>query len=432
MAQEKRKRELGWDLWRFIGTFLIFIGHNGLAIQLSQYYKPNEMQASSILGVLVAPADVSQTLLYTAVPVFLFISGYFLLSRPSNPKKDWVKAKSDFWKYIRHYWKWLTIPGVIILLLAFMKGPNAVAPMFLQKSMNWWDLLMGLLGNYVNMSLLDGGATTMVALNWFFVIMAWLMLLAPILKYFVQSKNIHMLRTVALVLLIFSYIIPTINYVFKYVVTFDKNVVTQFFANFHPFFTDPSIGFNFINFAIPMFLFGGIFAVDTELKEKIKSWSWPKAISIVLILFAIQVVIQYFSDIVPSKNGANLSYYLHAGWIPMAIGWVILAVKWNDIISENSHLGKFILNWASDSLGVMTLGWFAGPYVLSAVVIPIFDMMIKNIWNPNNPIIFTSVLMLFYLVYWVITYIIVHFVKKIPYIRRLFMFPGAKVNKKNA
>jgi surface polysaccharide O-acyltransferase-like enzyme len=424
---------LGWDLWRFVGCLLIFIGHNGLAFQLSKHYDAAAMASHSFFGVLTSPMDACQLLIFTCVPVFIFISGYFSLSKPINPGKDWNKAKAGFWKYILHYWKWLTLSAVFLIIMAISGGVNSVAAMFMKETMTWDSFVIGLIKNYVNMDLLDYGATTMVALNWFFVVMAWLMLLTPIFQYFVQSKHVKMVRTLTLVLLTFSCIIPTVRYVFSYLLTLNGNAVFEFFANVNPLFSNEEIGFNIVNFAIPMYLFGGLFAIDEKLKEKIKNLPWFTAMIIVVVLFAAQVGVQYASNIIPATGYvSSLSYYPLIGWFPMTTGWVILAYKWNFSISENSKLGKFIINWAPDTLGVMTLGWFLGPYILSTVCLPIFDSMIINLWNPSYPIVFTTVLNAFYVLYFVIIFVLVHLLKKVPVVRRAFMFSGEKIREKSS
>lgn len=162
-----QRRMLGWDLWRIWGCFVIFLGHN-YVLGFASLLDPTMIPAT--LGQGFYFPDVSQAFMYSAVPLFIMISGFFALGRPVKDN-EWSLAKKNFVSYIIYYWRWLLLALVIFL----------VFPSVWPSRTPFADLTVGqsilmVLKNFVNTNLLQGGIIGPVALNWFIAGLALLML----------------------------------------------------------------------------------------------------------------------------------------------------------------------------------------------------------------------------------------------------------------
>lgn len=363
-------------------------------------------------------------LIFTAVPLFLIISGFFALGRPVG-QNDWGKAKKDFGKYVLYYWKWLAF--ALIIYLVFPNLWDGGSPFAGQTASQ--NMLM-VLGNFINTNLLYGGLTKPVSLNWFIVVVAWLLLLAPLFRPFIQNRDIKSIRTIVAVLLVMGVVFPGIRLVAGDVLSKNpESTMAGFFSTLDPL---QAQNFQYLSFFMVCFLIGGWFAVDTAAQDFVKKISWPVVGIIGVVAFFLQGIISHYAEGMIVPGWETLTSYSYGGWIPATIFYLILAYKLNFVIKQDSRIGRFTQSFSKDTLGVMISGWAFGPYMLSSVFGPVIDNMIATFWNPNAPIVLTLIWFLFNIVYYVILMIAVHFIKKIPVVGRIFLFPGDKKFAKKA
>lgn len=415
-----RQRMLGWDLWRFWGCFVIFMGHNWMEFER---HLLDGMEPLSYLSEFIYPRS-THMLIFTAVPLFVIISGFFALGRPVGPN-DWGKAKKDFKKYILYYWKWLAFALVIYLVFPNLwDGGSPFAGKTVSQS------VVMVLGNFINTNLLYGGLTRPVSLNWFIIVVAWLLLLAPLFRSFIQNRDIKAIRTIVTILLIMGVVFPGIRLVSGDILSRNPDsAIADFFTTLDPF---QAQNFQYLGFFMICFLIGGWFAVDTKAQDFVKRISWPVVGVIGVVALFLQGIIAHYSEYMVVPGWESLMSYSYGGWIPATVFYLILAYKLNFAIKEDSRIGKFTQNFSKDTLGVMITGWAFGPYMLSAVFGPVIDTMIATFWNPSTPIVLTLVWLLFNVLYYVVLMVAVHFMKKIPIVGRIFLFPGDKKMAKRA
>ena len=356
--------------------------------------------------------------MYSAVPLFLMISGFFVLGRSVRPN-DWGKAKTDFFKYILHYWKWL-----LVALAGFILVPGLWPGYAPFEGQTLAESAVMVLKNFVNTNLLQGGITSPVALNWFIVGLAWLALLAPLFRPFIQSGNIKMIRTIVFVMLTMACVLPGVRLVAGYILANNpESLAAGFFAVLEPL--QPS-SFMWDNFWIPAFLLGGWFAVDREAQELIKKMSWTKTITISAALVIVHIVLEHYGHIIGAPDYQTLTSYSKGGWIFITAAYLMIAYKLNFVIREDSRLGRFIINYSSDTLGVMIAGWAFGPATVTGLSTPIAVYLVENFWNPGAPYLLTLVWLAFCIVYFIVVFAAVHLLKKVPFVRGLFNFSELK------
>lgn len=418
MLTSKPQRMLGFDFWRFFGSFLVFVIHNVYVIQIAAAANPEIMTANSLLERFTHPTLV--TLMgSSAVPMFLFLSGYFTLGRPVR-ENDWDKCKKGFWKYLIYYWKWLVVALVIYLVF-----PNLFYTGNALEGLSAKQIAIYFLRNLTNVSNVDGvGVVGPVALNWFIIVMAWLMLLTPFLKGVVQSGNIKMVRTLTFVLAGFTMVPGAIRAIGANVLLSNPDSTLGWFMNgFYPLYT-VSGGFTLGTHFVAIYLMGGWFAVDTALQERIKNMKWSMTTVVAAVLFLVEAWYTQLGSTLTYPADAywiTLDWYDYGGWIFGTAMFVLVAFKLNDTITADSKIGKFTTAFSSDTLGVMIAGWMFGPYQMGKVFVPIVTNMVNTLWNPSFPILLTLAWLLFNFTYWFCVLILVHFVKKIPFVGKLFV-----------
>ncbi len=271
---------------------------------------------------------------------------------------------------------------------------------------------------------MDGvGVVNPVALNWFIIVMAWLMLLTPFLKGVVQSGNIKMVRTLAFMLAAFTMLPGAVRVLGDNILLANPDSsIGWFMSGFYPLYTN-SLGFNITNCYIAIYLLGGWFAVDTKLQERIRNMKWRTAIILAIILFFAEAAYTQFGSTLTYPEATYwiiLDWYDYGGWIFGTAMFVLIAFKLNDVISPDSKIGKFTLTFSGDTLGVMIAGWMFGPWQMGKVFVPFVTSMVETLWDPAFPVILTLAWLLFNVAYWFCILILVHYVKKIPYVGKLF------------
>lgn len=408
------KRLLGFDFWRFFGSFFVFVIHNEMILAIAGAQNPELLNAPNYLMEFLYPTAIT-IFGYCAVPVFLFISGYFTLGRPLKDT-DWSKCVKNFTKYVLYYWKWLLFALVVYLLVPnFFFGGSPLA------GMTTGQAVFTVLKNFINMNLMDGGIITPVSLNWFIMTLAWVSLLTVIFKPFIQTQNIKTIRKLMVVMFFTSCGLAFFrNFGYHLTVVDPESLFGQLLANFNPLYTG-ALGYVGIDSLTWMYLAGGWFAMDTEVKQKIKDMKWSKVVVIAVVLTLLQAAVTFISSKINLQvYYQTLDYYCNGGWIFGSSMFVLIAYKLNFVIKEDSKIGKFTMKYSPDLLGVMIMGWTFGPYMLGNIFVPVLYMMIESLWNPSMPIVFTLVYLVFCVVYWAIILVVVHLLKKVPLVKNMF------------
>ncbi|MFZ1381470.1 MAG: hypothetical protein WAS54_01615 [Scrofimicrobium sp.] len=401
-----RPRLLGWDIFRFWGAFAIFMGHN-IALAFAVHLGENAVPTSP-LQIFVHPQS-SSILIFTAVPVFVMLSGYFALGRPPR-EGEWDKAKSSFWKYIVYYWKWLVL--ALVLFLTVPAIWPAYTP-FADQSIG--DNFLMVLRNFVNASLYDPGIISPVALNWFIVGLAWLALLAPVMRRFFHQGDMKMIRSTMVILTLFMVIFPFIRAAFTPAATaHPESILLSFGATLNP------LNWMLSSWWIVCFMAGGWLAVDKAAQEFIRRMKWAVVIGLTVVALFIQGIVRYYTIV----GGAGLDDYTNGGWMFSSVMYVIIAYKLNFVIKPDSRVGRFTSSWGTDALGAMIVGWMFGPAMLTGVFGPVMDWMVTTFWNPSSPMVLTLVWWLFNIVYFIVVFCVVHLLKRVPIVQNMFLFRG--------
>ena len=409
--QAKAARMLGWDMWRFWGAFTIFWGHNLYALTMSNASLAEQMAPKSPLQFLYYP-DNSWAVVFSAVPVFVFISGYFALRTP--PKStDWAKAKNTFCKYVLHVLRW-----AVIALFLFLVVPGLWPGMEPFVGLGVKEIVLQLYNGFVNTSLSANFLKTTINVNYFVVALAWMSLFAPVFKWFLHNGDIKAKRTLILILTLFCMVFQGARSVGSAVLAANpESTLGAFLSLLNPFSTAQ---FSWDNFWLVYFLWGGLFAVDTQLQERVKSLRWPVVLLAGFVAFVIKCTLWYYYGF------ALGSYNCGAGML-MAIVYIMIAYKLNFVIREDSPAGRFTKMFTGDFLGVMTLGLMFGTQLMNSSLKPLMSSLASVIWFPSAPFLTTVLWFLFNATYWFALLVIVHFLRKVPVLGKIFDFPNLKV-----
>lgn len=413
-------RMLGWDAWRFIGAFLVFWGHNSYSLSIS-------------IPELSAPATLAQeftfplfawALMYSAVPVFVFIAGFFALRKPPA-KGDWIKAKTSFWKYIIQFWKWLVF--AIVLYIIFPNLWGAFGPNFNEHTIG--ENISMVLRGFISTSPMTGNGVLLstAPVNYFIIALGWLALLAPILRYFVHCGNLKMIRSLTVILTFMGLIFNGVELIGTTLL--ESNPTSQFalfLSQLSPFSTamwDWSGCF-----WIVYFLWGGVFAVDKELQERVKNIKWSTIAICAVVAVFIQGVLQlYFGNFAT----VNIGTYQYGGGILLTIVFIVAAHKWNFLIKAESKFGKFVKAFAPDLLAEMTLGCMFVTQLCSSALQPYVRQFALATWE-ISPMVTTAIWFVINVAVFFLTVFLAHYIAKIPYVGQLLKWPEMKKYKERA
>lgn len=417
-ARPKKKRMLGWDTWRFWGAFTIFWGHNLFALTAADPNLFPEMQPTSLLELIFNPAN-SWAVVYAAVPVFVFLSGYFSL-RKEPGDNDWASAWNHFVKYILYVVKWSIIG--LVLLLAFPQiwpGFSAFSADTVPGML--WELWDGI----VNCTISVPFMVTTFNVNYFVLGLAWMMLFSPLFRYFVHTVPVKALRVFTAIISLYLLVFPLVRTIGSaWLFNDPESLMATFLAGFEPFTTQQ---FTWDCFWIAYFLWGGLFVVDTQMQAAVKRISWPAitlAGIVAFLLTCAQVwLILYNSDL----SYAGLGYNMGSGILITCV-YIVIAFKLNDVVVPESLVGRFVSTFSGDLLGVMTIGLMFGTQVMNTSLTPFMAQVANAIWVPAVPFATTALWFLFNVAYWAVLLTAVHFVHKIPVVGAfLFDFPKVKM-----
>jgi hypothetical protein len=316
---------------------------------------------------------------------------------------------------------------LLLALIVFIAFPAVWAINHPFEGKTFFQNAMMVLSDFINTNLASNNITQPVAINWFIITLACLALLSPLLRPFFHSGNIRMIRIIVFALTLWSSVFYGIRMIGTWYVTANPDsVIGNFFAVLNPI---QGNGWNWNNPFIPMFMLGGWFAVDTKAQEFLKKLHWGITIPILLALLLLQAAATHLSNVVgdPFEDWNILLSYGRGGWIFGFAMFVILAYKLNFVIKESSAIGRFTKNWSDDALGVMTVGWAFGPYMLGAIFQPIVTNIVQTFWDPASPIILSLVYYAFNIAYYIAVFVVVHLLKKVPVVRRMLMFGKEKL-----
>ena len=418
----KKSRELGWDLWRFWGCFTVFMGHNFIEFFNAWVNRSPDFARTTIpKNFLLLPLYPSILGAFTmaTVPVFIFISGYFSLGKAVK-EDEWLKAKRSFWKYIIYYWKWLAFALILILL-----APGLFADFHPFANQTLGQNIMMIFRNFVNTSVADPGIVSpLVSLNYFFVGLAWLALLTPLIHPLFQSGKIKAIRALTLIISAYAFVLPGVRLeAGTFLASNPNSLILSFLSTLNPL---QSVDFGWNNYWIACFMLGGLFAVDTKIKDFVKNlrWSAVAVIVVVIFIYLFWVVKNFGYTSFKLDNQVPLIIYTMGGWLPLAILYVIIPYKLNFILKEESFIGRFIIKYSPHTLGVMTTGW-----VFCSVLPPtngkvqnLLMTLTDQIWNPNLPFVTTIILFLLNVAGFAFFFAAVSVLSKVPVLGKLFTF----------
>lgn len=272
--------------------------------------------------------------------------------------------------------------------------------------------------NFVNTSLLQPGIISPVALNWFIIGLAWLALLAPVMRRFFHTGDMKMIRGVMAILALMMVILPFVRAAFTPAVEAHGDLsFVGFMATLDPLY---AMGWTWSVWWIVCFMAGGWLAVDKGAQEFIRRMKWPVVIGLTVVALFIQGIVRYYTIV----GGAGLDDYTNGGWMFSSVMYVIIAYKLNFVIKPESGVGRFTSSWGTDALGAMIVGWMFGPAMLTGVFGPVMDWMVTTFWNPSSPFVLTLVWWLFNIVYFIVVFCVVHLLKRVPIVQNMFLFRG--------
>ena len=253
-----KKRNLGFDLFRFWGVFCIFIGHN-YNIMLGTYSditnaNPAVLNAPTWWQEFVYPS-LWINLVLTGVPLFIMISGFHSLGKPVRPT-DWVDTKRTFVKYFVFWGKWALIGAVLLVIFptVFDAGwPNN--PHITYSSISE---LVRIICESILGTTSGTGFQFLNTINWTTIALAWAAILCFIMRPVFQSKNIKAIRAITAIAVFMCLVVPTIRDLGTYYLTLYPE--SQFFTFISHFMILGTTGFNvenWNNFWFPMLMMGG-------------------------------------------------------------------------------------------------------------------------------------------------------------------------------
>lgn len=411
-----KKRQLGWDLWRFWGAFTIFFGHNLYALTNSNADISSEMIPSSFLRWMQSP-DISWSLVYSAVPMFVFISGYFALGKPYGPN-DWAKSKNTFFRYIGYVFRWAFV-GLILFLLFPQVWPG-MEPF---AGLSIKEIGLQLYNGFINTIVGTKFLATTYNVNYFLVGIGWMILLSPLFKGLFHNGNIKAAHAIVLIITLFSVVFNCIRCIGGEIILANPDsTLGSVLSTFNPISTAQ---FTWFDFWEVYFLWGGLFATDKELQERVKHIPWLVVALLALVAYVVQNIIFY------NWLWATSLYNQGAG-IFLCIVYIMFAYKMNGILKEDSKLGHFIIKYTPDTLGVMTMHLMFGTQVMNSSLKPLFAQVAQAIWFPQAPLVTTFLWLAVNIVYFALIFTAVHWLKKIPLIGKLFDYPNIRMKKVEA
>lgn len=406
-----KKRQLGWDFWRFWGAFTIFWGHNLYGLTTSNADIAAEMIPNSFARWLVSP-DITWSLVYSAVPMFVFISGYFCLGKPYS-SNDWSKSKGTFFKYAGYVLRWAVV-GMLLLILFPALWPGLEPFAGLSTKEIFLQIYNGLINTVVGTPVLS----LTFNVNYFLIGIGWMILLSPMFKGLFHNGNIKSARVIVLIVTLYSLVF---NGMFHGIgadllKANPGSLIGSILSTFSPLSTAQ---FSWFDFWEVYFLWGGLFAVDKDLQNKVKRIPWGVVAIAFIAAFIIQNVIFY--------NWLwSTCLYNQGSGIFLCIVYIIFAYKMNFVITEDSKLSKFILKYTPDTLGVMTMHLMFGTQIMYTSLKPLFGKIAGQIWFPNAPIVTTILWFIINAVYFILIFAAVHWGKKIPVLGNLWDYPNFK------
>lgn len=416
--QAPRKRNLGFDLFRFWGVFLIFIGHN--------YYVMNGFTSniSNVnMEILNAPnwwqefwyPSIWINLVLTGVPLFIMIHGFHSLGKPCGPN-DWVKTKTDFVKYVVFWGKWAII-GALLTFIAPSIWGNPIEGMTTGQAMELF------LENVI-CTQVTKGFNMVTAINWTVLALSWASVLCFILRPLFQSKNIQAIRICTAIACVMCVINPTIRDLGTYFLAKNPDsLVALFFSNFTFFDTTGFNTYNWYNFWFPMLMLGGWYAVDTKVRDKVRSWSWGVTLAVSAVLVVIFVYITHFGGLISeyaATTGTAINIYWRCGWMPASFAWFIIADKINATCSEDSKLGRFIAKYGTDNIGAMIISYPFGSTLQKTVLLFVYEWMFDTFKTPFG---LSAAFLIYNVLFYAVLILIVHYLRpvfaKVPFLRGL-------------
>lgn len=428
-GNQPRHRNLGFDLFRFWGVFCIFVGHNfnkarGIGGSWVSNFNMEVLCAPTWWHEFVYPS-LWINLVLTGVPLFIMIFGFHSLGKPVR-STDWVDTKKSFMKYFAFWAKWALIGAVLLILFpAVFDAGYPSNPRLIFSSTG--ELIRMIFESIIGTS--SGvGFQMLNAINWTTIALAWAGILCFIMRPMFQRKNIKAIRTVTFIAVFMCLVIPTIRDLGKYYLSLNPD--SQVFTFMSRFMILGTTGFNvqnWDNFWFPMLMMGGLYAVDDELRNRVRSWSWAKIGLISAALVTLFVIIGHYYGLISDYAtiaGVAATIYWRCGWMPASIAWFIIADKINATCTDESKLGRFILKYGEDNIGAMLFTYPFGSILQGTVLSFVYTWMNANINSgPLYMLLFTAYNVAFYAV----SIVIVHWLRKIPYVGSLFYWDKIKM-----
>ena len=329
--QPRKKRNLGFDLFRFWGVFCIFIGHNynkAIGAAHSRVTNPNfaVMNAQTWWQNFIYPS-LWMDLVLTGVPLFIMISGYHTIGRKPRAT-DWVDTKKTFVKYLVFWLKWLLVGGILLVLFPAVFDAGWPGNPRLNFS-SVGEVIEMILENLIGTSS-GKGFHALNTINWTTIGLAWAAILAFIMRPIFHQADIKAVRTITFIAVFMCLAVPTIRDVGTYfLVAHPDSLVATFMSNFSILDTT---GFsqgagNWNNFWFPMLMLGGWYAVDEKVHNRVRSWSWGKIAAICVPMVVLFVIIGFYSGLISNYadvTGTPATIYWRIGWLPASASWFII------------------------------------------------------------------------------------------------------------
>ena len=423
-----KKRNLGFDLFRFWGVFCIFIGHNynimkGVYSDITNS-NPEVLNAPTWWQEFAYPS-LWINLVLTGVPLFIMIAGFHSLGKPVRAT-DWVDTKRTFVKYVVFFFKWAILGA--FLLLVFPRVFDYTYPNNGILNVSGFAETFELILENIIITSTSKGFLFLNAINWTTLALGWAAVLCFIMRPVFQSKNIKAIRAITLIAVVMCLVAPTIRDMGTYYLSlYPDSLVFKFMSNFAFFSTTGFRGHNWDNFWFPMLMMGGLYAVDEKMRNRVRSWSWAKIGIISAVLVVLFVIIGHYYGLISdyaAVTGTAATIYWRCGWMPASIAWFIIADKINVTCTEESKLGKFILKYGEDNIGAMAFSWAFGSVLQGTVLSFIYTWM--NATITSGPVM-AFAFITYNIAFYAILVIIVHWLRKVPYVGSLFYWDKIKI-----
>ncbi len=428
-----RKRLLGFDLFRFLGVFIIFAGHNFFFFA-PQFTETSMLYAPHWFTSLFYPG-FWYSMMLLPIPVFIVMHAFNTIGRPLRPS-DWARTKKRMAKYLVFAYKWCLVAFVLAILfphtfavtLGKITGVDSLT--LGQKIELFFENLF--FANVGGMGF--KGFTASVAINWTTIGFVVAAVMIYILRPFFQTASIKSIRIVTFLVVLWMNILPGVRTIANDVLlTHPDSLIALFFSNFQPLAAQGMWSVEWDNFWVPMLMMGGWYAVDREFREKVLNMSWGKTIVIAAAGFCAFLILDSRWGLIPqtmlTTNGNNATSYWNGGYLPGSIALWLIFDKLNYSIKDDSAVGRFALNWGPDNVGIMLISYVFGTVPQGTILLPVLAWVASFCHNHfTAQLAFTA----FNLVYFVLLTLVVHVVRtfltkhKVPFFKGLFDWDDIK------